>query len=98
MASRAHCRWTCRRCASRQGYPWPRWRFQLAALGQGFGVGGGTWGWQVSAIATWAATNWLNLNAGFNAMHESGALAPSRVIRQIDTTMYGPVVSVSFTF
>ncbi|HEX2943265.1 MAG TPA: hypothetical protein VHO91_19590 [Rhodopila sp.] len=79
-------------------YPAPRWRFELSAQGQGFGVGGGTWGWQVAAIGTWAATNWLNLNAGFVALHEAGLLAPSRVIKAVDTTFYGPMLSVSFTF
>jgi hypothetical protein len=79
-------------------YPGPRWRFQLLASGQGFGVGGGTWGWSVAAIGTWSATSWLNLNAGFIAQHESGTLAPSRLIRELSTTLYGPVLSVSFTF
>jgi hypothetical protein len=79
-------------------YPWPCWRFILEAQGQGFGVGGGSWGWQVSAIGTWAATSWLNLNAGFMALHESGTLPPGRVFKDCSATLYGPVLSVSFTF
>ncbi|PPQ27860.1 hypothetical protein [Rhodopila globiformis] len=79
-------------------YPSPRWRFMLEAQGQGFGVSGGSWGWQVSAIGTWAATSWLNLNAGFMALHESGNLDASRAVKAFNATLYGPVLSVSFTF
>ncbi len=79
-------------------YPWPRWRFQLMASVQGLGVDGGAWGWGAGVYATWAATKWLNLIAGFNALNSQGRGGAGAVIRSIDFTQYGPVLGLSFTF
>jgi hypothetical protein len=79
-------------------YPWPRWRFQLQAMVQGLGVDDGSWGWGAGVYATWAATHWLNLIAGFNALNSQGRNRSSAVIRTINITEYGPLVGLSFTF
>lgn len=79
-------------------YPWPRWRFQLMASVQGLGVDGGAWGWGAGVYATWAATKWLNLIAGFNALNSQGRGGSGAVIREIDFTEYGPLIGMSFTF
>lgn len=79
-------------------YPWPRWRLQLGAAGVGFGVGGGTWGWQVAATATWAANDWLNVIGGLYADHESANTDQNKAIRAVDFTLFGPVVGIGITF
>lgn len=79
-------------------YPWPRWRFQLMASVQGLGVDGGAWGWDAGVYASWAATKWLNLVAGFNALNSQGRGGSGAVIRSINFTEYGPVLGLSFTF
>ncbi len=79
-------------------YPWPRWRFQLMASMQGLGVDGGAWGWDAGVYGSWAATKWLNLIAGFNALNSRGRGGSGAVIRSIDFTEYGPVLGLSFTF
>jgi hypothetical protein len=79
-------------------YPWQRWRFEVGALAQGFGVGGGVWGWGASATATWAATDWLNLIIGFRALSTARDFGSSRLFRSTQLTVYGPLVGVGFTF
>ena len=79
-------------------YPWPRWRFQLEAMVQGLGVDGGSWGWGAGVYATWAATKWLNLVAGFNALNSQGRQGSGNVIRSVNITEYGPLLGMSFTF
>lgn len=79
-------------------YPWPRWRFQLMASVQGLGVDSGAWGWSAGAFATWAATKWFNLIAGFNALNSQGRSGSGAVIHSISFTEYGPVLGFSFTF
>ncbi|HEX5327988.1 MAG TPA: hypothetical protein VFW75_15075 [Acetobacteraceae bacterium] len=79
-------------------YPWPRWRFEAGALVQGFGVGGGVWGWGASATASWAATGWLNLVAGFRALNTARNFESSRAVRSISLTGYGPVFGAAFSF
>jgi hypothetical protein len=41
-------------------YPAPRWRLEVSAQAQGFGVDGGSWGWGTAATATWAVNSWFN--------------------------------------
>ncbi|HUC18941.1 MAG TPA: hypothetical protein VMA37_14770 [Acetobacteraceae bacterium] len=80
-------------------YPWPRWRFQLAALVQGLGVSDGSWGWGAGLYASWAATKWLNLVAGFRALDSANNdRSSSAVVRSISVTVYGPLVGLDFTF
>ncbi len=79
-------------------YPWPRWRFQLQAMVQGLGVDNGSWGWGAGVFASWAATRWLNLIAGFNAINSQGRNGSGAVIRTINFTEYGPLAGLSFTF
>ena len=79
-------------------YPWPRWRFEVGGLVQGFGVNGGSWGWGASADATWAATDWLNLIAGFRALNTERFPGSSRAVRSVNLTAYGPLIGLSFTF
>lgn len=78
-------------------YPWPRWRFEVAALGQGLGVSG-DWGWSATATATWAATDWLNLIGGFSAINNTRHGGASRGVQTLDITAYGPMLGISFTF
>jgi hypothetical protein len=79
-------------------YPWPRWRFSLDAAAQGFGVDGGSWGWQVGAYVTWAANSWLNLIAGYRALNTERIGDSTQAIRTLDITAYGPVLAVGFSF
>jgi hypothetical protein len=79
-------------------YPWPRWRFELGAMVQGFGVGGGVWGWGTTLTASWAATPWLNLIGGFRALNSGREFDAKRVIRSINFTAYGPVLGIGLTF
>jgi hypothetical protein len=78
-------------------YPWPRWRFELSALVQGFGVNGGSWGWGAGVDATWAATKWLNLIAGFYALNSQYYGDSSGVVRSLNMTLYGPVMGLDFS-
>ena len=79
-------------------YPWPRWRFELGAVAQGFGVGGGVWGWGTTVSATWAATRWLNLIAAFRAINSSRNFGSDQKIRSISLTAYGPALGISISF
>jgi outer membrane protein OmpA-like peptidoglycan-associated protein len=80
--------------------PSPNWRIELAALGQGFGIDGGSWGWGASAILSYAVSDWFDVDAGYRALntereHGSGDNAGASG-RSLDLTAYGPVVGVSF--
>lgn len=77
-------------------YPAERWRIELAALGQGFGVGAGSWG--TSLIASYAVNRWLELNAGFRALHSSRFNEGRAGERSFEFTAYGPVFGVGFRF
>ena len=70
----------------------------LAALGQGFGVQGGSWGWGASLTATYAATRWLNLLVGYRALNTSREYDDNRVFKSFDITAYGPFAGVGITF
>lgn len=82
--------------------PAPRWRVELGALAQGFGIDGGSWGWGASLIGSYAITKWATLNLGFRALDTErtrgnrDTLAASR--RSLSLTAYGPVVGVGFRF
>lgn len=79
-------------------YPWPRWRFELAGLAQGWDVGNNGWGWGVTVDGAWAATDWMNLVVGFRALNTSRHNDPSHGISSLDITAYGPFAGVGFTF
>lgn len=79
-------------------YPAPRWRIALDALVQGFGVDGGTWGWETDITATWAATRWLNLMAGFRALSSDLISGQNGAVRSIRLIGYGPLLGVGFIF
>jgi hypothetical protein len=82
--------------------PAPRWRVELGALAQGFGVDGGSWGWGASLIGSYAMTKWATLNLGFRALDterthgDRDTLAASR--RSLSLTAYGPIAGVGFRF
>jgi hypothetical protein len=83
-------------------YPGTKWRIELGALAQGFGVGGGSWGWGASAIASYAVNRWLDVSAGFRALNTSryaedvGPLGSGK--RSLNLTAYGPIFGVGFRF
>jgi hypothetical protein len=79
-------------------YPWPDWRFSLDAAAQGFGVNGGSWGWQVGAYVTWSANSWLNLIAGYRALNTERIGDSTQALRTLNITAYGPVLAVGFSF
>jgi hypothetical protein len=79
-------------------YPAARWRIELAALGQGFGVGGGSWGWGTSLIASYAVSQWFDVSAGFRALHSSRFNEGRAAERSFEMTSYGPVLGVGFRF
>ena len=82
--------------------PAPRWRVELGALAQGFGVDGGSWGWGASFIGSYAIAKWVTLNLGFRALDTErthgnrDTLAASR--RSLSLLTYGPIMGVGFRF
>jgi outer membrane protein OmpA-like peptidoglycan-associated protein len=82
--------------------PAPHWRIELAALAQGLGVDGGSWGWGASAVVSYAVTDWFALDAGYRALntdrkgYRDNAAAANGSERSFDLTAYGPVVGASF--
>jgi hypothetical protein len=83
-------------------FPADRWRVELAALGQGFGVSGGSWGWGTSLIGTYSFNSWFDANLGFRALNstrnDSNAGLFGTRQRSLDFTAYGPVLGVGFRF
>lgn len=83
-------------------YPAPNWRVVLDALGQGFGVDGGSWGWGTSLIATYSVNAWFDVSLGFRALnttrYQSNAGPFNAGQRSFDLTAYGPVLGVGFRF
>ena len=83
-------------------YPSPRWRIELSGLVQGFGVGGGSWGWGASAMVSYAVTDWMVVTGGFSAIRSSRSEETTRTFlpatRSIDMVAYGPVLGVGFRF
>ena len=83
-------------------YPAERWRVELAALGQGFGVSGGSWGWGSSLIGTYSFNSWFDVNLGFRALSSSRYESNTGLLdggqRSFKFTAYGPLVGVGFRF
>ncbi len=83
-------------------YPAERWRVELDALGQGFGVSGGSWGWGSSLIATYSFNSWFDVNLGFRALNSTRYDANAGPLnagqRAFEFTAYGPVAGVGFRF
>ena len=83
-------------------YPAHRWRVELGALVQGFGVGGGSWGWGASALVSYAVNDWLVITGGFRALRSSRSEETTRAFlpatRSIDMVAYGPILGVGFRF
>jgi hypothetical protein len=83
-------------------YPAQRWRVDLAALGQGFGVSGGSWGWGASLIGTYSVNSWFDVNLGFRALnstrYDSNAGPLNAGQRSFAFTAYGPIAGVGFRF
>ncbi|SHF42163.1 Outer membrane protein OmpA [Acidocella aminolytica 101 = DSM 11237] len=81
--------------------PGPRWRIELAALVQGFGVDGGSWGWGASGTISYAVNDWLSINLAARAL-DTERLGLSRdtlgVRRSLHITTYGPIFGVGFRF
>jgi len=79
----------------------PRWRVELGALVQGFGVSGGSWGWGASGAVSYAVNDWFTLNLGARALEterfgDSNTALGSR--RSLSLVVYGPVFGVGFRF
>ena len=72
--------------------PSPRWKIELAGLGQGFGVDGGSWGWGASAILSYAVSDWFDTDIGYRAIRTQRLGGD----RSLNLTAYGPVVGFSF--
>lgn len=83
-------------------YPSRRWRIELAGMVQGFGVGGGAWGWGASAMVSYAVNDWFVITGGFNALRNARSEETTRsflpATRSIDMIAYGPVLGVGFRF
>lgn len=80
-------------------YPWRDWRFEVGAMGEGFGVNGGVWGWGTSALASYSITSWLDVTGGIRALASSGRGNSSETIkRSIDFTAYGPLLGFGVRF
>jgi hypothetical protein len=83
-------------------YPAAKWRIELAALGQGFGVGGGSWGWGASALVSYAITDWIAITGGYRALRSSRSEESPRSIlpatRSLDLLAYGPILGIAFRF
>lgn len=80
-------------------YPWTDWRFELGAIGEGFGVAGGVWGWGASALASYSINSWLDVTGGFRALASYGRGNSSGTIkRSIDVTAYGPLLGFGVRF
>ena len=83
-------------------FPAPRWRLELDAAGQGFGVGGGSWGWVTSLMVSYAVTDWIALTAGASAVKtsriEDNTNPRGTGRRTFDILAYGPVFGVTFRF
>jgi len=81
-------------------YPGTDWRIEIGALGQGFGVDNGSWGWGASAMVAYSVTSRMDVTGGFRAINTSrnnpGALGVET--RKLDVTSYGPLVGVGFRF
>jgi hypothetical protein len=79
----------------------PRWRIELGALAQGFGVDGGSWGWGASGLVSYAMTDWAALTFGARAIQTERyglGFTSFGERRSISLVTYGPVVGVSFRF
>jgi len=80
-------------------YPWQSWRLELGAMGEGFGVDGGVWGWGASALVTYSVNRWLDITGGFRAIASRGRGRGSGPLdRSIDITAYGPLLGVGVRF
>jgi hypothetical protein len=74
-------------------YPWKDWRFELGAMGEGFGVDNGVWGWGASALVSYSINRWLDVTGGMRALASNGRGNESRVLRRsLDITAYGPLI------
>lgn len=78
-------------------YPSPVWRIELGALGQGFGLDGGSWGWGASAIVSYLVTDWLDLSLGFRALNTQ-RFGGRDEQRSLNLTEYGPLLGAGFRF
>ncbi len=80
-------------------YPWAKWRFELAAMAEGFGVDGGAWGWGASALVSYSITRWLDVTGGIRALQSNSRANGSGVFeRSLDITAYGPVLGFGVRF
>jgi hypothetical protein len=78
--------------------PAPHWRIEIGTHAQGLGVNGGSWGWGVSIIGSYAFTDRFAADLGFRALSiESGNISGASA-RRLSITAYGPVLGVSFRF
>jgi len=83
-------------------FPSSRWRVELGALVQGFGVSGGSWGWGASFLVSYAVTDWMVVTGGIRALKTEriednvGPLGSGK--RSFDLVAYGPLLGVGFRF
>lgn len=81
--------------------PAPRWRIELGALLQGFGVDGGSWGWGASGGISYAINSWATINIAARAVQTEryglGVTAFGQR-RSMSLVAYGPIIGVGFRF
>jgi hypothetical protein len=83
-------------------YPAPQWRVTLDAAAQGFGVSGGSWGWNVALLVAYGVTDWMDVTGGFRALNsthredDKGSAGNGK--RIFDMLAYGPILGVGFRF
>jgi OmpA family len=81
--------------------PAPRWRIELSALVQGFGVDGGSWGWGATGGVSYAINDWVSVNLAARALRTErfglGRTAFGQQ-RSISLITYGPLIGVGFRF
>lgn len=79
----------------------PNWRISADAAATGFGVNGGSWGWNARLDASYLVTSWFDVTLGFFAMQtnetEGSGLLPN-ASRSLHLLSYGPLVAFGFRF
>ena len=81
--------------------PEPRWRIELSALVQGFGVDGGSWGWGATGGVSYAINDWASVNLAARALRTQrfglGRTAFGQQ-RSINLITYGPLIGIGIRF
>ena len=81
-------------------YASPDWRITTELAGTGFGVNGGSWGWNGRLDVSYLITSWFDVTLGFFAMqtNEPEGAGLLNVSRSLHVLTYGPIVAFGFRF